>query len=246
MNMELNDQELELLERYHYGTLPDDELAALERRLDTDIEFAEEAQLFLSGLEVLEYGAIETHRIKLDAQAPPTVQMPWIRRWSWAVAAVLVGVIGGVWWMSGDKAEQLPPLPHYAEHYPRGGYVMSQKSINIKVRDKAFALYELGYYDKAITVFEELILAHPDNQEFKLYASVCYLALNRYKDADNTLATIDTIQLGQHYAAYPWFRAIAAGGLSDTTAQLHWLNQCKNSSIRGIKFKADSILNHIK
>ena len=174
--MELSEQDLELLEAYYQGSLSKEEVRTLEKRMEADSAFQEEAREWLfilaegfqptsnelerrttlkSKLEAIEAG--------MSSQGKPTSISMHASMWKIAMAACLVLIVGLYFvFNSQEKEWDIPHLP-----IENAAVLSTQLSPGEQA-------YEAKNYDKAWPLLVEEIQS-PNDSLNMLYAGVAAL-----------------------------------------------------------------------
>jgi tetratricopeptide (TPR) repeat protein len=188
--MNLNDisqEEFENIEAYLNGQLLNDDLVAFENRLKNEDGFnakVEDIKAVLTGLETQalkeqlnvfhdelpsEQNKTLTHQLKLRA-------LNWKKI---AVAALLIIGLGSFWLFNGNTNERL-----YSEYFsPDPGLPTTMSSNNNYEFYEAMVNYKQGDYKIAISKWEVLQEAKPNNDTLNYFIGVAHLANMNEKNA---------------------------------------------------------------
>lgn len=175
---------IELLEAYYEGRMPEEERMEMEIRLLTDMELKADYELYCTLVEAmkdLKADQIRQELIKTDREEGISLKKPGFFSYSRAMAAVFLVLLlsGAAWYLlirspEGDYAALLP----VEEGLPVYMTTTGEKSF-----DDAMSAFKQGDYRKAALDFEKLTRKDVLNDTLLYYTGNALLRDNRPLDA---------------------------------------------------------------
>jgi len=189
---------MEIIDKYLYGEMDDQELKDFERLLATDKEVQEELELHRSIDDAIIEEDIMSFRdtmqmIYAEDQKVKRVPAGFPRRKLYFAAATLALLLatGGIV----KKVSQ----PEYDNHeifnkfYQPYDVTVTYRSGNTET-DRllltALQKYEDENYEEALLLFEQLLEKRKDDMAVNLYSGISYLEMEKYQKATHTFQTI--------------------------------------------------------
>ncbi|WP_299111551.1 tetratricopeptide repeat protein [uncultured Winogradskyella sp.] len=181
--MDINDisqEEFEMIEAYINGQLSNEDLLAFEGRLKNEKLLAlkvENIKTILTGIEtqVMKEQLDEFHNNLSHHKNETVVHQPKVKILHWkriAVAAILMMSLGGFWIFNGNPNERL-----YAKYFtPDPGLPTTMSTSDNYEFYEAMVYYKQGDYKSAISKWETLQIAKPNNDSLNYFIGVAYMA----------------------------------------------------------------------
>jgi tetratricopeptide (TPR) repeat protein len=214
--MELTLRDIEQLENYWQNNLSEMEKLALEKRLETDPDFRQEADkihLLTEGLAVVRQRQQRARFDALDATLPeikPSDSMGWLK---FLLAALVLAIAAfSVWFFMFKKEEKRfvkpkisEPIAAYFEPYPALGITMGETK-NERKKD-AMILYAQKEYATAIPLLNDSFKETQDSM-LLFYVGIAHLAMGESAEAQGLF---DKLQTNQNVPqeAVQWYLALS-------------------------------------
>ncbi|MBR9846528.1 MAG: tetratricopeptide repeat protein [Algicola sp.] len=184
-NSNISQEQLEAIERYINGTMPDEELKAFKTRLENDSEFktqVEDIRTLLTGIEAqsLKEQLDEFHKdIKKQPIKKGSAKVRYLQFRKIVAAAAIIIALGSFWFFNQNSNERL-----YSKYFtPDPGLPTTMStSSNFDFYD-AMVNYKQGDYKTAIKKWELLNANSPDNDTLSYFLGVAHLANKNEKEA---------------------------------------------------------------
>lgn len=189
-------ESLNYIEAYFTGQLSDAEKRQFERQCEANQEFAADVAFYITSRHAVREKLLEEKRhLWADTEARPekiatspvTGKIMMLNRWAtYAVAACLIIAVGLYFLNRPENPHQL------ADNYFNQTYSQLSQTMDgsIDSLQMGIALYNKQDYQKALSYFQDVYRAHPDNNDAKLYTGIVYLKL---KDYDNAILQFDEL-----------------------------------------------------
>lgn len=193
--MNLNDisqEEFEHIEKYLNGSLETSDLQKFEHRLENDVNFntkVEKLKATLIGIETqalkeqldVFHEEINEKSTLLETENTKIHTLNWKRL---LVAAALIIAAGSFWFLNGNSNERL-----YAKYFtPDPGLPTTMSSNNNYDFYEAMVDYKQGDYKTAISKWEALQKAKPNNDTLNYFIGVAHLA---NKNEENAISFLE-------------------------------------------------------
>jgi len=208
--MSEEEKNIELLDRYLDGTLPQSEAEALTQRLQTDLPLRQ----LLHDLKAIRAGLQQAARqdvlqiLKSAEESVDTMpsqsKLKPMMAWSLGIAAIIVlAVVTISIWPAKPKPEEL--FAQYFEPYPNVVMPLVRGTVDTSQAQLAFQQYETANYHAALRTFQKTELTQ---KEQLFYVGICYLILQQSDDA------LTSFKLYQEQSISPtlpvdWYTALA-------------------------------------
>lgn len=176
----ISQEEFEKIEAYLHGELSGDEVVSFEDLLKTNPEFKtkfEDIKAVLTGIETqsMKEQLDDFHNDMQSSESELIVNEPKVRSLQWkkiAVAAVLIIGLGSFWLFNGSSNDKL-----YSEYFlPDPGLPTTMSSTDNYEFYEAMVDYKRGKYETAISKWESLSKAKPNNDTLNYFIGVAHLA----------------------------------------------------------------------
>jgi hypothetical protein len=216
---DLSEHDLDLLEAFWDGSLPEPEQQALKNRLASDAAFrksADQLHAAMLGLQSLHEHRMRQWMKQLDAAESVPELAPKSRPWSWlkssavrrsaAAAAILLSI--GIGWQISRMSQSTTGAQAVAqvfEPYPGVGVDLSPGGEATKYR--AFEAYQAGRYAEAAPLFAAYAEATNDPLS-RFYQGISHLGAHQSQQAIDVLANLRTVP-DVPTEAVNWYLALA-------------------------------------
>ena len=198
----MNEEYIDTIHRYIYGTMDSAERLAFEIRLQTDPELTEALELerillagiTRSGEKELRHTIGSVHQTLkseqfFEAGASQTLK-PYVMKRFLAVAATLVILLGGIWFFTKSQTATVDTQALFEQNYQP--QFDRQRAQQIITRLESFGmapvqsdsdslrtaleLYEAGNYGEALEQLKSIAAAHPENDTAAYYIGVVHMS----------------------------------------------------------------------
>lgn len=178
-NSNITPELLETIERYHNGSMAQEERIAFEEQLSKDADLkvvVEDIKITLLGIETqaLKERMDEFHN-EIPENRSVETSTPRVRFLSFAKIAIAAGIIialGMFWLLNGSTNDRL-----YSKHFkPDPGLPTTMSSSDNFVFYDAMVNYKQGDYKTAISKWERLVKKSPSNDTINYFLGVAFLA----------------------------------------------------------------------
>lgn len=224
--MPLEEKDKILIEQYLQGSLDaEGEQVWASRKSDLDVqkELAVQQDLRMAfraeGREQLKtrFQQLEIERTELGAKGKELVpKLPWAGLLT--IAASILLLLGALWWLNGSEPlSSHAAFTQYYEAYPNLVAPVTKGGEPVEGGDRAFQLYEIGEYERALSIFEAL----PQEEAKMFYQGLTYIALNRPQQAAPLLSLISTNKTSSYRQTAQWYFAL-------TTLQMDKMEACRH------------------
>lgn len=193
-------EEFEYIEKYLNGILDASDLKIFEQRLQDDADFklkVEEYKALLTGIETqalkeqlnVFHKDIPNNTTHLTSENTKVHTLNWKRL---LVAAVLIIAAGSFWFLNGNSNERL-----YAKYFtPDPGLPTTMSNTDDYEFYEAMVFYKQGNYKDAISKWEILQKAKPDNDTLNYFIGVAYLA---DKNEDSAISLLEKVSKNSEF-----------------------------------------------
>jgi len=192
---------LDYIENYFSKTPNAQEAGDFEKRIGSDPEFAEEVAYYLSVLQISREESRNQQKDNFKAlyrDNRMTAHIPVSKLvYSLAAAAVVVGLIFGVYIFVKPVPIQQLAGQYIQEHLQTQGVTMSAKSDSLQ---NGLRLYNEGKSAEALRTFEQIIQSDTSDFTAKKYAG---LAALRMKDYDKAISWFESLETYNNLYANP-------------------------------------------
>jgi len=242
-NLNEDDIDIDLIERYHRGHLDGPELEVFLKREKSDKDFAQKIRSYINIIEGIEYygkqkNFAETiqgweNEIKEQPSSGTTTQseqriIPFHRKnlfWV-AAAAVSLIIVSAIFLLRSGTQDHKALFSAYYQPYPNVFDPSVRGDIDtVSVNRKAFQAYDQGNYAMAAEYFREA--SSTDNKTERdialLYLANCYLAQDSATAAKDILTRIDDESHVSDQAK--WYLALAYLNLNELNQATTILNE---------------------
>jgi tetratricopeptide (TPR) repeat protein len=200
---------LDYIDNYFKGHLNDQEIRQFELRIEQDPVFAQDVAFYVSATGMLKEQADTTTRERfreLEKMQPVRMNPAPVRRLVYyiAAAAVVVGVIAGIYFLQPASAVQL------ADNYIQDEMVLERnETMGTSVDSMRLATdyYNERNYTAALPIFESFSQEHPDHDEARLNAGITALKAGNYQKAINHFSIHEKLDLYSNPAKF--YHAVA-------------------------------------
>jgi tetratricopeptide (TPR) repeat protein len=239
--MDLDEKDIELIDRYVKGELSGDTLRGFQQRLATDSAFAEQVgwhETLVGGikkqsskelktyLQSLEEKTISSH-IKLESETKIVSH----NFWKYASAAVVALLVAAFLWLDPLHPSPEALFAQYYQPYPNVEATIERNNGEADAYTQAFQWYEDGQYEKAALAFDQLLQAGAPSEALYYYAGLTALELHRTKEALQYFDHITENSDHKYYQQALWYAALAALKDEDTARAKNYLQ--KLSGLQG-------------
>jgi tetratricopeptide (TPR) repeat protein len=201
-----------LIEQYLAGELSPEETKAFENRIKSDPELAEKVGVYRSLSENLKsrFTSEQVERqlreslsaiakAEVGNKSGKVISLQW---YHWAAAASLA-LIAVFWFYTTTSI-----TPQYDDYSNHGSLSLAERGDD-SLKHQAEDAFNSGNYDQAISFFNRLLDADPDNTELQLYKGISLLELDRYKEAEAIFHVIKNSETIYQDKAM-WYLALSA------------------------------------
>jgi tetratricopeptide (TPR) repeat protein len=221
----------ELIEKYLNGELDEAGRIEFEEKLRTDSEFAEiysfeknfknlegtERELvFRENLSTIldsvrqedKFGDYEPKIIKPESSHRMTKFFSYKYRIAAAVL-VLISLSVILFYLltnSGSREDRL--FARYYESYPVD--FISRSDTDSIALESAYVLYQNRDFQSALSVFIRELAEHPENENIRFYAGICYMNQKQFERACGMLSLLANQPGGSMFEQAQWYYALAA------------------------------------
>lgn len=238
-------RDLELIDRFLLGELSEFETSQIELRIEKEPDFKllkEELEQLRSGIEAVGRKRLKDKMEAWDKeQTNPLIKenhslkanrVQWRVYLGWA-AVLVIGFSSVFFWYSSESQKSKRLYDSYFEVYDNVIVPIQRGRSEIDLEKRAFELYDLGEYEKAKPLFEELTKLN-DADYVLFYQGMVLMSLKDWQGAEESLSQIKEDFKPQS----DWFRALNAIGLGDLEKAKGLLNALeKGGSSYSIKAK---------
>ncbi len=204
----------ELFIAYLENDLSDSERDSFERRLNEDSLFSEEFYEFKSIYDILENrlspqrtSVLETiERANVNYKSKPETYLPEkkvivFKPWKYGIAATILLAVGLFLFNNFNK-------PTYSDYATHETISLTLRSDTDEIAKNAEIAFNSEKYEEAISYFNELLKASPENMQLQYYKAVALVETSKYNEADNLLKTIS--ESNSVYASKAkWYNALS-------------------------------------
>ncbi len=198
--------DIEQVRNYLNGTLPDDQRKEIDRKLQSDPQYArefEDQKVIIESINHFYRGELkkklQTRDREIGVRRVKTVSM---RRWWAMAAAVMLLAVSGyfLFFYSADPGELFDQ--YYKPYYNvLDGSVRNGETIS----SPGLVLYDEGKYQAAAIALGEELEQNPGDAGLTFYQGLCYLETNEYSAAIDNLRAVS--QMETHVLQQPaqWY-----------------------------------------
>lgn len=241
---------------YHYfsNSLSNEQEKRLQELLDSDMEFREQFDFERDLKRVVREGEKAKLKLKLKgfekeiAKEIPVIALNERRKkssFNWSLAAS-VAILFGLGWFGyttffGTDYEDL--YQENFEEYPNTVFAITRGDSVESIERDAFAAYEAGNYQAAITDFQKIYSADKKGY-LDFYIGQSQLSLGRYDEAKksfNTIVSSDSDYIPEAY----WYLALTAIKQKDKAKAVKYLNELLSNHDYN-RNKAQLLLNELE
>ena len=209
----MNNQNVDIIEGYLDGTLPEAERQQLEERLVNEADL----QAALQWHRDLRKIAIAAEEVRLIQFLKNTSSQPAkIVKLSYKVyslaAVILLLILAGIWWLiprpSADLfADQFQP-------YPNVSVPLERNELREDLKIRAFQTYERADYPLAAAQFDSL-LQTDSNSDYRFYLAMSQLSTEQYLSAIENLQMVQQNENSNLQEYSIWYLALAYWKVGD-------------------------------
>ena len=214
-------QELEEIEQYLFGKLPENQLLSFTKRLESDGDLRDKVhtvRLINIGIQEDQL-ARDLQRFNEDLNRSPQNQnvpkrnIPSIQFLLAAASVLILAAIGVfLFFVNPAKEERL-----YSEYYkPDSGLISSMSTSDDYIFDRAMIDYKTGEYQSAIQSWNSLLKERPGNDSLEYFIASSYLALDNYEEAITHFKKVTTQGSSLFEADANWYLGLAYLKLKQT------------------------------
>jgi tetratricopeptide (TPR) repeat protein len=205
-----------LIDKHLLGTISPAEAENFTQRLN-DPAFAAELAFRKDLLEAIKAEGREQLRTELQAleteEKTDLVKAAKQRPLYWWIGLAAAAVIALVFLFRLVLTEPVNSQALFAQHfepYPNVERVITRNQQNAESLDmQAYANYELGRYQEAVLLFDQLIAAEPENLSHRFYRALANLTLDQAASAIPELKKVAQSDTSRYASAANWFLALA-------------------------------------
>ncbi len=214
------------IDRYIRGELTPRETSEFEEELRSDPELKERVEEQREILNGLRMGFNRELKDMLENEERRITKKPEMKRlWLFptiGIAAVVTLLIVGYFAL----IDSIDTNDLYSKYYAAYPNVESPVARSEEADNNPFNAYEQGNYRMALSIFQELLTAEPENDALLFYSGICYLELNQPSEALSQFE--ETIMLSSPEFSRPaiWYSSLAhlkEGNISRSSALLNSL-----------------------
>ena len=182
--MSLTDQDQELFEAYHHGSLSGEALTSFEERLQADKDFATSYLAYKQAVKSLKLSAFGDV-VSEVMQEQPTPQSSPKNQWLKIAAAVLILITGTIAIVSLTGDEEVTFAALYRP-YPN---ILQDRASTASTLDNALAAYQTGDYEKAAVLLEQI---RQPSDTVHFYKGMSYLSQGAFDNGISSFTSIDS------------------------------------------------------
>lgn len=245
--MELSEQEIQEIERYHAGQLTGEALQTFEKRLKTDVEFAQEVDTF-RGLDLMfKAGRRDELRSQVKASSKRVKQQDGLQKRNlWMAVAAIVLVTIGVSWFFAGRTTTGPSL--YQTHYSQYEIGGPDRTDGAPITDYSLAwdAYLKGDYPAALTFFENVPTTDTAYWQIQVYRGCCLYHQKQYAAGMKVFEDMRADKNNGYWDVATWYIALGALATEDPTLAIARLQELKASGAQYQSAAVDDILSEIE
>jgi hypothetical protein len=226
---EHEENDIDLIEKYHNGTLSAQERLSLKARMESDPAFAEMAADYMDVIEGVKRGGKEKFKATVtqwEAEILNEQQhindKPGVFRNYWQLAAVfLLLALASIYiFMPGGKNS---PQELYADYFVPYEDVITIRDISNPLLTESIHLYNEKKFELAAGQFSKYITEHRDDLDAQFYLGVSLLESAKTKESIAAFGLVITGN-GLLKEQAEWYRALAYLKLGDVETSKKLLN----------------------
>ena len=228
-NLPISPEELERIERYLTGQMPEQEHAQFNSELAGDPSLqakTDEVRLLLTGIRetALADQLQEYHRqVEKQTVLPERGKVVGMKRW--LVAASVVAILGIAGWLiAGQFKSESKIFEAYFEKDPGLISAMSSTSDNYNF-DRSMIDYKNGQYNKAIIGWQLLVKAQPASDTLNYFLGSAYLANGEAANAIPLLKKVAANKASVFQKEAYWYQGLAELKQGNKTEAVKLINQ---------------------
>jgi tetratricopeptide (TPR) repeat protein len=174
--------DLETIENYVTGKLPEDERTRFETALRTDPALADALAFYVLAKHTAKVDARAQRQAELDALRRTPARLQWVAPMGWAAAASVVLLLGLGWYFVRDSAGSADAT-QFADAYVTRHFDKLPATMNGGSTDslmQGIGLYNDKKFAEAEVIFQDVLTQQPDNDRALKFAGVVALRLEKY------------------------------------------------------------------
>lgn len=230
-------ESLEFIDNYIKGELSGDELARFEKRILEDPAFAEELAFYISAMQSAKELSSEDSKkrfLEIYRQESAVTHTPKIRRlWPYLAAAVIVGVVAGLFiFIKPSSNPQKLADAYIQKNFQPLPVTMSSRADSIQT---GLRLYNEGRFSESLKQFENIIQSDTGRYDAETYAGIVCLRMGKY---DQAIDWFDKLENNTHlYINYGKFyhalTLLKRGQKNDNVLAKQLLQQVVDQGLEG-------------
>jgi len=182
-------ESLNYIEAYFTGQLSDTERKQFEQQCEADEDFAADVAFYITSRQAVKEKLLEEKRrlwtegeTRSETIVPGSIRGKRIQISTWmsyAVAALLIFAVTFYFLNRPETPHQLADN-YFKKKYTEIGQTMDAEGDSLQIGITAYNAHD---YPKAISIFQNIYRAHPENSDAKMYTGIVYLKLEDYDKA---------------------------------------------------------------
>jgi len=233
--MDLDEKDIELIDRYVKGELSGNVLQDFKQRLANDTALAEQVDWharLVGGIKRQSRKELKAYLQSLDTQAASPTQVAEQEKkvvsltfWKYAVAAAVALLIAAVFWLYPLRTSPEALFAQYYQPYPNVEATIERNDEMADAYQQAFQWYEDGQYEEAAAAFEELLKADIQSEALNFYIGLTALELNQSDKALQYFESVIKHPDHKYYQQSLWYATLASLKNEDTESAKKYLQQ---------------------
>ena len=233
--MDLDEKDIELIDRYVKGELSGNVLQDFKQRLANDTAFAEQVnwhETLVGGIKKQSHKELKGYLQSLDTQtASPTKVAEQEKKvvsltfWKYAAAAAVALLVIAVFWLDLLRPSHEVLFAQYYQPYPNVEATIERNDEAANAYQQAFQWYEDGQYAEAAIAFDQLLERDEQAVALNFYAGLTALELNRSDKAIEYFEKAISTSDHKYYQQALWYASLAALKNEDTESAKKYLQQ---------------------
>jgi len=225
---EQEENDIDLIEKYHGGKLSAEERRLLEARIKSDPVFGAMVTDYTDIIEGVKHERREKFKSTVKTWEAEILreQQPSVFRTYWKLAAVfLVLALAALYIFIPGRKET--PQELYADYFVPYEDVITTRDESNPLLTESVHLYDEKKYNLAVESFSKYLTSHPDDHDARFYYGLSLLESGRPQES---MESFDIVIKGNSLLAEQaeWYRALASlklGDLSVTKSLLHEIDR---------------------
>ena len=215
--MPITDKQIEHIEDYLSGQLSHEQKLAFEKQMSNDPELASEVEVYrglVTSVRKQSRVELKGYLNELDKEgATYKMRHRWTYTLGIAASISLICITTYLIFFGESRSDKL--YDQFYETYPNIVEAKTREEAETDLRQKAFYAYQDAEYEKARSLFQQLLADDPSSGEFNLYQGLTYLELNEPQQALKYFKKIINNTSSSYIDQAQWYASLAALKLND-------------------------------